>query len=570
MADFDRLKMKETESIDDFGRKLSEIASKSAALGVSIEEQKLVKKLLTSLPRRKYIHIVASLEQVLDLNNTSFEDIMGRMKAYEERVREEDEPQEEQNKLMYANSEPQTTQSNQDYNRENRYHRGRGRGRSYYRGRGRGRYYGDRDASKVVCYRCDKLGHYVTDCPDRILKLQEAQETDDSDTQDADELMMHEVVYLNEKNCVPEKYETCMDAEDIWYLENGASNHMTGDQRYFSEIDKHITGKVRFGDDSRIDIKGKGTVSLIDMNGKARKMNDVYFIPDLRSNIISLGQATESGCDIRLRGNHLTMHDQHGKLLVTANRSKNRLYKVRMGIKETTQLCLSEISESNRWHARLGYVNTATVKRMIQKELVGGINGVNVDKELCSSCLLGEQARKMFPQATMYRATKPLELLHRDLCGPITPSTMAGNKYIFVIIDDHTRYMWTILLKQKSDAFVKFKRLKSLIEQQLREKISTFRSDRGGEFVSHEFNSYCEEEDIMRHLTAPYTPQQNRVVERRNRTLMEMARSILKHMHMPNYIWGEAVRHATYLINRIDTRSLQDQTPFVDHQKHAQ
>ena len=380
---------------------------------------------------------------------------------------------------------------------------------------------------------------------------------------------MHEVVYLNEKNCVPEKYETCMDAEDIWYLDNGASNHMTGDQRYFSEIDKHITGKVRFGDDSKIEIKGKGIVSFIDMNGKARKMNDVYFIPDLRSNIISLGQATESGCDIRLRGNHLTMHDQHGKLLVTANRSKNQLYKVRMGIKETTQLCLSEISKSNRWHARLGHVNTATMKRLIQKELVGGING-NVDKELCSSCLLGKQARKTFPQATIYRATKPLELLHRDLCGPITPSTMAGNKYIFVIIDDHTRYMWTILLKQKSEAFVKFKRLKSLIEQQLREKISTFRSDRGGEFVSHEFNSYCEEEGIMRHLTAPYTPQQNRVVERRNRTLTEMVSSIQKHIHMPNYLRGEAVRHATYLINRIATRSLQDQTPFVDHQKHAQ
>lgn len=158
--------------------------------------------------------------------------------------------------------------------------------------------------------------------------MQEAQETDNSDTQDADELMMHEVVYLNDQNCVPEKDETCMDAEDIWYLDNGASNHMTGDQRYFSEIDKLVMGKVRFGDDSRIDIKGKGTISFIDMNGEARKMNDVYFIPDLRRNIISLGQATESGCDIRLRGNHLTMHDKHGKLLIQANKSKNRLYKV--------------------------------------------------------------------------------------------------------------------------------------------------------------------------------------------------------------------------------------------------
>ena len=281
------------------------------------------------------------------------------------------------------------------------------------------------------------------------MKLQEAQENEVSDTHDADELMIHEVVYLNEKNCNPEKYESNTDADDIWYLDNGASNHMTGDKRYFSSMDNTITGKVRFGDDSRVDIMGKGTISFIDMNGEAMKMTDVYFIPDLRSNVISLGQATESGCDIRLRGDHLTMHDQKGKLLVRANRSKNRLYKVRMGIREAAQLYLSEINESNRWHARLGHINAATMKTMIQKELVNGVPNVNITKEICSSCLLAKQARLVFPQATSYRANRVLELLHSDLCGPITPSTLAGNRYIFVIIDDHSRYMWTILLKQK-------------------------------------------------------------------------------------------------------------------------
>jgi len=91
------------------------------------------------------------------------------------------------------------------------------------------------------------------------LKLQETQENEASDTQDADDLMIHEVVYLNEKNCNPEKYESNTDADDIWYLDNGASNHMTGDKRYFSSMDNTITGKVRFGDDSRVDIMGKGT-----------------------------------------------------------------------------------------------------------------------------------------------------------------------------------------------------------------------------------------------------------------------------------------------------------------------
>ena len=122
--------------------------------------------------------------------------------------------------------------------------------------------------------------------------------------------------------------------------------------------------------------------------------------------------------------------------------------------------------------------------------------------------------------------------------------------------------MWLILLNEKGEAFEKFKRPKELIEQEVGESIITFRTDRGGEFTSRDFNMYCEDKGIRRHLTAPYTPQQNGVVERRNRLIMEMARSILKHMHMPNYPWGESVRHATYLINRIATRSLKDQTPY--------
>ncbi|XP_013633028.1 PREDICTED: uncharacterized protein LOC106338643 [Brassica oleracea var. oleracea] len=284
MADFDRLTMKETETIDEFAGKLSEISSKSAALGEDIEETKLVKKFLKSLPRKKYIHIVAALEQVLDLKTTDFEDIVGRLKAYEERVADEEEQKEDQSK-------------------------GRGRGRGSYRGRGRGRYNGTynganngyRDASKVTCFRCDKVGHYVMQCPDRLLKLQEVQEAETTETQEADELMMHEVVYLNEGKIVPNNYEVNNSEDNVWYLDNGASNHMSGDRRYFSSIDDSITGKIRFGDDSRIDIKGKGIIEFTDRNGEPRKITDVYYIPDLKSNIISLGQATESGCDIRMK-----------------------------------------------------------------------------------------------------------------------------------------------------------------------------------------------------------------------------------------------------------------------------
>ena len=309
-SEFERLRMKETDTIDEFVGRLAELSSKSAALGENIEETKLVKKFLKSLPRKKYIHIVASLEQVLDLKTTTFEDIVGRMKAFEERVAEEEEEdtQDTQTKLMYASNESQ--HQSQNNNRENNNYRGRGRGgRFQYRGRGRGRYtYNyDRDLTKITCFRCDKTGHFAMDCPDRLLKLQETQEAKNTETQEAEDLMMHEVIFLNERNMNLQEFETNMAGENTWYLDNGESNHMTGNRNYFRTIDETITGKVRFGDDSRIDIKGKGSVLFVSGDGEKRVLADVYYIPDLRSNIISLGQATESGCDVRMRGEYLTL-----------------------------------------------------------------------------------------------------------------------------------------------------------------------------------------------------------------------------------------------------------------------
>lgn len=169
MADFDCLTMKETETIVDFAGKLSEISSKASSLGEEIEESKLV-KFLKSLLRKNYIHIVAALEQVLDLKTTGFEDIVGRLKAYKERIVDKEDIHEDQSKL-YASNETQPsrtetqpswveTQQNREYYND---YRGRNRGElAYYRGRGRGRYNGGaynggayngvRDTSRITCF----------------------------------------------------------------------------------------------------------------------------------------------------------------------------------------------------------------------------------------------------------------------------------------------------------------------------------------------------------------------------------------------------------------------------------
>ncbi|XP_048635027.1 uncharacterized protein LOC125608636 [Brassica napus] len=274
MDDFNRLKMKETETIDEFSGKLAEMTARSTSLGENIEEPTMVKKFLVS-----------------------------RGRTYEERIKGDDQQEDQGNKLMYANLYSPDAQD--------AYGRGRGHSGRFNRGRGRGRWNNQRDwkdgrdTTRVVCYRCDKAGHYAYNCPDRLLKLQEVHENDDESTREAEELMMHDIVYLNEENVMPRKLDTHADGDNMWYLDNGASNHKSGNREYFSVLDEHVTGKVRFGDDSRIDIKGKGSVIFLSKKGKKKILANVYYITDLRSNIISLGKATESGCDVRMKDDYL-------------------------------------------------------------------------------------------------------------------------------------------------------------------------------------------------------------------------------------------------------------------------
>ena len=153
---------------------------------------------------------------------------------------------------------------------------------------------------------------------------------------------------------------------------------------------------------------------------------------------------------------------------------------------------------------------------------------------ICKGCAKGENIKNPFPKSeTKTKGT--LELIHSDVCGPISSTSLSGFEYYITFIDDYSRKTWIYFLKAKSEVFEKFKEFKALIENLSEKRIKTLRSDNGGEYTSKEFEAFCKDARIKRELTTPYNPQQNGVAERKNRTIMEA----MKTMIYDQYIYGQ-------------------------------
>jgi len=179
----------------------------------------------------------------------------------------------------------------------------------------------------------------------------------------------------------------------------------------------------------------------------------------------------------------------------------------------------------------------------------------------CKQCQHGKQTRMKF-KTKEHSTTTFLELLHTDLCGPTRSKGFQGEQYFMLFTDDYTRMTWMCLLNKKSEAFGHFKRFKEQIENESDMKIKCLRSDNGGKFTSNEFNDYCHEHGIKRQFSAARTPQQNGVAERKNRTVLEMARTMLNEAGISDRFWPQAVHTAVHTLNRALLRNNTDKTPY--------
>ena len=339
------------------------------------------------------------------------------------------------------------------------------------------------------------------------------------------------------------------DDKNAWFIDSGASLHMSCNKEWFDEYHENIEGTyVCLGDNRSLNVQGYGVIGVNFPNGQ-EKMNLISV-----STIIDQDLKVEfvkSQCVVKY------IQDKY-KVIATGTRVGG-LYKLDVTRKSHQALASTTISTIDLWHQRYGHLNHKDLMLLQKNTVVEGLPVFKNDHVECEACVLGKQHREEFPIHKGKRQREILELIHTNVCGPIQTRSIGGAWYFLIFVDDRSRYSWVYFIRKKSDVFEYFKEFKSMVEKQTGNYIKILKSDQGGEFKSREFNQYCKSNGIQQQFTVPHTPQQNGVAERKNRTLVECAHSMLQSKNISNVFWAEAV---VYLKNRSPTKSLELKTHF--------
>lgn len=514
-------RLNEDEAAESFVSRMKNLRDQMAAVGIAKSSEDLARRCIRVLPP-KYDGLVTALNTQVRTPPLTFEEFTAMLQEEEMRLKSRE------NQLDSAFSAK--VKSSQDDKKK-----------------------GKKKKFSGSCYYCNKKGHAVRDCRKRIQDEKSGTlkpNWRNKESANVAETEPH-LFTVTEESCSAAH----VDQKNTWVLDSGASRHMTSKKElYDSLMPLHEPLNVVVGNDERCPVEGTGTISIMSKNGGSKKLADVLLVPQITRNLLSVAAITDNDLEVRFKKTEVVILDKDESIVGRGIR-KNNLYEI------SSFTAVVDAKTSQLWHERFGHISYHVLKEMQRKEMVLDLPSIHEIEEPCEACMLGKQQRKSFPKESQNRSKAPLELVHADLCGKMTTMALGGSSYFMLLVDDHSRKMWVYFLRDKADALEKFKVWHKLVMNENTTKLKKLRTDRGGEFCSTEFNNYCNKSGIQRQLTAPYTPQQNGVVERRNRTVVEMARCMLKGAGLPDAFWAEAVNTAVYVLNRCSTRALNNKTP---------
>ncbi|KAJ9546217.1 hypothetical protein OSB04_025924 [Centaurea solstitialis] len=357
-------------------------------------------------------------------------------------------------------------------------------------------------------------------------------------------------------DCLITSYES-------WVIDTGSGNHICNHLQGFTRRKtlRKDRSNLRVGEGTPLIAEAVGSYSLSLPSGLVLELDNCYYIPNMIKNVLSFDLLVDQGFYYKYDYKMISVFKDN--IFYFKATPVNGLYTVNLQDNSSEIYHISKRSkdiedQTYLWHCRLGHINKKRVELLLKGGFLGNFDYKPFDN--CESCLSGKMTKQPFNNENE-RATDLLEIIHTDVCGPFSHVARGGYRYFITFTDDFSRYGYVYLMRHKSETFEKFKEYQNEVQNLLDKRIKFLRSDRGGEYLSDEFDNHLIECGIVSQLTPPYTPQMNGVSERRNRTLLDMVRMMMCHSSLPVSFWGHALETAAHILNRAPTKSV-EKTPY--------
>lgn len=247
-------------------------------------------------------------------------------------------------------------------------------------------------------------------------------------------------------------------------------------------MDEKFRHSVKLGNNSRMTVMGKGNIRL-QISGVTQVISEVYYIPELKNNLLNIGQLQENGLAILIHHGLCKLYHSTRGLIMQTIMSANRMFVLLASSapKPKVPTCFQIVTEdeTHMWHCRYGHLSIKGLRTLHYKRMVNGLPLLKALSKLCADCLVGKQYRDSIPKKSIWRATQKLQLVHADIWGPVKPESNSKERYLISFIDDYSRKAWVYYLSEKSEAFATFKKFKNLVEKETGKFICCLRTYRG-------------------------------------------------------------------------------------------
>ncbi|GJZ19999.1 retrotransposon protein, putative, ty1-copia subclass [Tanacetum coccineum] len=409
----------------------------------------------------------------------------------------------------------------------------------------------DNPTKDAICHQCGEVGHWRRNCPVYLTELMKKKKLSQGASASG--------IFTIELYSFPSK---------SWIYDTGCGTHICITTQGLRGSRKLKPGALSLyvGDGHRAAVEAIGTYHLELPSGLVIVLNNCHYAPSITRGVISVSRLFDDGFINRFDDNNVISVSKDNLVYFMAV-PRDGIFEIDMSCSNTNDSSMYAITNKRAkinldssllWHCRLGHISKKRIEKLQHDGLLNSIDIESLGK--CVSCLSGKMARKPFSHQ-VERAKDLLGLIHTDVCGPFRIVSRQGASYFVTFTDDFSRYGYVYLLKHKHEVFETFKVFQKEVENQLGKTIKSLRSDRGGEYMSQEFLDHLKEHGIIAHRTPPYTPQNNGVSERRNRTLLDMVRSMMSQTTLPKSFWDYALETAARILNMVPTKKV-DKTPY--------